>query len=186
MAEVFNRMTVRAKDFEIFFYVVFAVSIAMMNSKNFFDFIKTTSVAFFNQSIFFHFFSNNLICWLISFLGVFSNAFFRTKYSFHRKRIVENFVAIFTRILCSSSSYLRFVITLPRAIFCSICSRRNMIEFFIANQAFCMKNYSNVKTLARARTIFKCFKSVFGNIAFFLTVNAFQNFTTKRFHYATS
>ena len=45
-----NRMTVSTKNFKIFGFVVFVVSVLVMNSKNFWMFAKPATIAMSNQS----------------------------------------------------------------------------------------------------------------------------------------
>lgn len=183
---MFNRMAIRTQYYKIIFCIILSVSINMMNTKNSWNFVISTFKTFFYQSIFFHFFSNQRIGINMFFPIYLVVAFSRTIFSFSRFRIKKFFIAVKTCKRSFSSCNLRFMIAFSRTILSRVCTRRYMCKFFSTNFAVFFNVNSNVQSSTFSRTIFKRISSIIWYLAFFKTMQTFQNFTRKGFHYASN
>lgn len=189
MFPMHERMTHRTKNHQIITDIIFSIPIYVMNAQNLFYFIVSTFFTSFNYSSSFPK-RTERIC----FCGfcpkkhsIFIRTFFRTKFSFFARRIMENFQAKLTFFFRRSTviDNSRTIIAFSRAIFSLLTSRRNMFKFFSAYLTKCLNLYSCMKTLAFSRTIFSSSQLIKRFVNFFKTVQTFYKFTSTRFIHAT-
>lgn len=186
---MFYRMTIWTQNYQIIHFIIFMISVFMMNTQYFYIFIKTAFFTFINHIPSFHKSSQSgsIFCCFRFRFKMNAYTFSRTIFSFFRRGIFKFFTTIFTYKCFSTIPKFKFcfVITCSRAIFSFISSTRYMRKFFITNKT--ISSYLNCAKFifAFSRTVFCCFNSVFGNIKFFITSQTFYNFSTTRFIHAT-
>jgi len=180
MFAMFYRMAVRAKNFQIVHAIIFSISILVMNSKNFFNFIKSTPFAFYNKISCKHIFPNGAKTWIPVIYFWFIYASFAAKHFFLRWACKKFYAAMFAIFFNRSLMFLRNVITFSAAIFSNVRSGRYVTKIIFANFAVRFRNNSSRKCFTRSGTIFKTFKSIYWNINISPAISTIHFFSGAR------
>jgi hypothetical protein len=111
-----KRMAIWAQNFEVAGVVVFAISVFVMHTKNFWVFVIPASLARLNQVAPSHRFSHRSKCWLPQFFCGFIDALFGTVLTFVRRGIQKLHFAMGAGVL--NSAFLRhcFVVARRRTV----------------------------------------------------------------------
>jgi hypothetical protein len=112
-----KRMAIWAQNFKVAGVVVFAISVFVMHTKNFWVFVIPASLARLNQVAPSHRFSHRSKCWLPQLFCGFIDALFRAVFTFVRRGIQKLHFAMNASVL--NSAFLRhcFVVTCRRTVF---------------------------------------------------------------------
>ena len=181
MFYVFQGMTSWAQNFQIRNFIIFPVSIFVMNTQNFRNRIITTSFTFFNHVSFLHVFSYGLKIRIPICKFRFVDTFFTAINTFFRWASKKFFFTMFTKTFNRTFFCLRFIITFSAAIFCNIATRRNMKKIITTIITIGCNLNSGCQCLARPRTVFKTGKPVLRNINHFFAMFALHSFASKGF-----
>ena len=158
---MFKRMTVWAQHFKITEVIIFAVSIFVMNAKNFWVLCVPTFSAFNQHTSRQHAFAH---CGKIRFPFGFMrlvDACFRTVFAFGRRRIQKFSAAMYAAIPNRPFFVHGFVIALRAAIFSFVCTARNMRKNTATFSAICRNLRSCSQCHARSAAILRRVFSVF-------------------------
>ncbi len=154
MFHMFERMTIGAQDSKIAQFIVVSIMIYMMNPQYFWFFGVSTIFAFFNQTSCKHIFSNSskftFPCFSIRFINTCLGTIFSAKASIRQKFILTMDASVFN----CPFSFLGFVITNCRAIFCFINSCCNKFKFLLTNITWFFKPFLRRFSSAKAGTKF--------------------------------
>jgi hypothetical protein len=150
---VFKRMANWAQNFQIVKRIIMAVSVFVMNTKNFGVFAIAAPFAFIKQLSFPHGFSDRRKCWFPNFFGSLINACARTVFSWMRRGIKKLNFAMLASVFGGPFLRQRFVIALFRAILSFVCSARDMRKLVAANYARCFVDLSRPKPQTHAAAV---------------------------------
>lgn len=177
---VLQRMAIWTQYLQIAQFIVFSVSIFVMNTKYFFNLVVPTSLTRDNKPSFYHVFSYTLKCWRPFFFFRLVNALNATKYSWLGWAGKKSYSAVQTVDCHRSLGALSFVVTISATVLRSVGSRRYMGKFFATNIAICNDLNASRKGLAGSRAVPKGFESVLRYIDKLLAVTAGQHFSSVR------
>lgn len=164
-----ERMTHRAKYYQVTLFVIVSILINMMNSQYLRMFIIPTFLAFFDHIPSKHIFSDcRKASFPFSFIR-FINTSTRTIYSSESSIRFKMFITVLTFIFNGAFSCLSFMITFSRAIFGLINSCCNKFEFFTTYYTVFLKSLSGRVSSAFIRAKFSNLNSMFCSIELFRT-----------------
>jgi hypothetical protein len=111
-----KRMAIWAQNFKVAGVVVFATSVLVMHTKNFWVFVVSAAFARFNQIAPRHRFSHRSECWLPQLFCGFIDALFGTVFTFVRRGVQKLHFAMNASVL--NSAFLRhcFVVARRRTV----------------------------------------------------------------------
>lgn len=184
---MFERVTIRTQDHQVFNGIIFWIFVYMMYSKDLFFDIISTGLAFHNEATSIQKFSK-----LFKIFGNFRfshdvNTFtlLRAKYFFVGRRSQKILFTLAAFIRNRSLPRHGPIVAFARAIFSLIAAARYMFEFYPAYLTVFAYFFSASKFIfAIPATIFSSRKLVDGNIKF-RTTGTIYKFSSTRFHYAT-
>jgi hypothetical protein len=132
MFKVLKTMAIRAKYFKIRNFVIHAISIYMMNTKNTWFRIVAASIAHDNHIASEHLFSDRGKFRAPFRSGSFAITLLRAEFSFMARMAGKFLVAMLACIYGLAFVSLRNVVARSRAVFCFIAPRRNMCKCIVA------------------------------------------------------
>jgi hypothetical protein len=150
---VFKRVANWTQNLQIIKRVIVAVSVFVMNTKDFGVFAVPTSFAFIEQLLLAHGFSDRRKGRFPNFFGGFINTCARTVFSWVRRGIKKLNFAVFASVFCSPFLRQRFVIALLRAILSLVCPASDMRKLVAANFARCFGDLSRPKPETHAAAV---------------------------------
>jgi hypothetical protein len=146
MLHMLQGMTVWAQHFQVAQIVIFAVSVFVMHTQNFWFGIVATTLAFTYHVTGQHSFSHGRKSWHPNTFSNFINASPRTVFSFFGRRAKKFFAAVKTTIFYAAFAVHSFVVTFCRTILSFVCSARNMRKFRVAFLTVCGNLHSSCQS----------------------------------------
>ena len=186
-------MAIWAKNLKVLHVIIMAISVFMMNTKNSRLGIVTTPIALINQSTRDHSLSYGSKIWFKRFFRLFSNAFFRTKFTIFTWRIHKFFMTMIAFKFFGSSPFqgFTFVITFTRTILSFIYSAGNMLKLFFTYSTISFNLNSFIKSFTCITAKFSRILSIISNFKFNFTISTCyfyslsRSFFSRRIHNAT-
>ena len=171
---MFQRMTVWAKNNQIGQIVIFAISVYMMHTQNFWNraipaFFASVNFASCKQCL-----SYSCKCRLPEGFFCFVNTLFAAIFSIFRRAIQKRLTTMSANKIFCAFVDAGFVVTLPRAIFCCIASARNVRKLRSANKAVLRNLNSRMFCKTRSRTKLERTNPMVWDRNFFSTFSAIQ------------
>lgn len=176
MLSVSQRMAIGTKNMQVFWFIIFAIEIIMVNAKNFLNGIISAIFALIYPSSTFKGPSSKGKTTFTIFKLPFFSAFNRTIFSCPRWGIKKWFLAFNAYGLNGTSAYLRNMKAFSRTIFSCFCAAINHIKFRTADLTVYLYSIGLVfmmpKTFARA--IFKNIFSIIRDFDKFIAIQTME------------
>jgi len=181
MLPMLKGVAIWTKNFKIFNCIVFAITVFVMNTKNFLNLVIPASFTFFYKISSKHIFAHGLECRVPNFFFRLVNTRNAAKFSWFTWICKKQFSAVFAIARDRTLLALSFMIAGPATVFCCVRARRYMIKSTTTDTAICDNLHAGSYSFAGSGTILKTSKSVFRYVNKGFAMPAFHMFPSREF-----